>query len=207
MDLGGENDRFYQGGKPPLRPPAPIKAAKPSAMSSSILLVVLLIGLGVLAAGAAVVFRYYQGRQAIELWGAGHASRIRNARQVTFARLYGESTPAAESLTDPEGNQWWARSWNEIGGSSDLVHIRQAFLRDAYLNPHEDDPFSTHWQYALRFGDDRGTTTMLIDGKGNEICLRESGAQATMNEGLLVSIRQYLDRQLPTQAEKAGNSR
>jgi hypothetical protein len=28
-----------------------------------------------------------------------------------------------------------------------------------------------------------------------------------MNEGLLVSIRLYLDRQLPTQAEKAGNSR
>lgn len=163
-------------------------------LDRSKLLILLLLGLGVAAAGAAVTFRYYQGRRALELWGAEHAGRIRNASKVTAVRFAEMPTLSEKNVVGPDGRLWAVTSEVEVGSTPDFFHVRQAFLRDAYFDWEVTEHPTANWKYALRFVDSQGETSMiLIDGAGSEVCLLATGVRATMNEGLLASIRKFLD--------------
>jgi hypothetical protein len=182
-------------------------------LDRSKILIVALVGLGVVAAGGAMIFRYYQGRRALALWGAEHASRIRNAERVTLLRLSAEEDASAIDQMNISGKSWNITSQIEISQTRDLDAVRRVFVEDAYFdwNPANSTPVT--WAFAVRFEDAKEATTLLIEAKRIElveqrrgsqsrdvsgrVMLLNTGVDASLYQGVLPSIRSVLDRAKP----------
>ena len=113
-------------------------------------------------------------------------------------------TSAADTITDAHGRKWRAEQTAEIGQVSDLLHIRRVFVQDVYFDWQSQEHPAADWEYGLRFHDGEGTSTLLLAIEGGEVCIAESGTQATLSPAIRRSLRLFFERfnhpQLPSKA-------
>jgi hypothetical protein len=102
-------------------------------MRSGKWLTLILLGVGLAAAGLAVWVRYQQGRQAQQFWGTSRALLIRDAAAVRWLRLARESAGDASSErpgVSIRGRTWLVTDSRDVTEAPGLLHVRQALLDD-----------------------------------------------------------------------------
>lgn len=165
-------------------------------------LILSILGMAVLMAGFGVAYRYSYGRKALDFWGPEHAGRIRNATAVDLLVLRpipddGAAPPeSASTLTDPAGERWQIEQALPLGEVADFLHIRRLFVQDAYFDWQATEHLPASWQYAVRFHDATGASTLLLAAEGSEVCLLENTQQVSLLTGVMPSVRKFFDRQV-----------
>lgn len=154
-----------------------------------------ILGLGLAMTGFAVWYRYQQSDQSVALWGAEHARRMRNAPQVEAWKLSAGSSSSTAAIA-PDGQKVAIDGWREVKSIPDLSYIRRALVTDAFFE--WDRPGAAdkrpHWTHVLQFRDGSETTTIWIDDALDRVSLEETQMSASMNPGLLKSVRSFIDR-------------
>jgi hypothetical protein len=158
-----------------------------------VILTIAALALG--AAGFSVWFRYHHSHRAVELWTPAHAARMRNAGDVEVWRL---GTSGGEEIEAPTGETAHVIGRRALVNVADLNYVRKAMLTDAFFEWDASAECEAHWTFALQFKDKAdGTTTLWFDDQCSRVTLAETGTSATMNKGLLNSVRRFLDRYGP----------
>lgn len=159
------------------------------------LVILTILGLAAAMTGFAVWYRYQQSDQSVALWGADHARRMRNAPQVEAWKL-GAGSSSSTAATAPDGQNVAIASRRELTDIPDLSYIRRALVTDAFFE--WDKPSAAdkrpHWTHVLRFRNGSETTTIWIDDALDRVMLEETKTAASMNPGLLKSVRTFIDR-------------
>ncbi|HTN77827.1 MAG TPA: hypothetical protein VL096_21360 [Pirellulaceae bacterium] len=166
-------------------------------LDRSKVLIISIVVLAALLAGAGITFRYFYGRRALEFWGAEHAARIRNASDVQVLRLTPHAEAGAETIINPQGAALFCEASKNIGEHPDLLHIRRVFVQDAYFEWDSTSHPERNWTYALRFRDGTGVSTLLLNDADGEVQLLENGQQATFNTPVMRSVVRFVKQNIP----------
>jgi hypothetical protein len=138
-------------------------------MNRGKLIILLMVGAGVAAAGTAVWYQYQLTRRPLALWGSTVAKLINNAGRVELHRL----TPEAESAGAEN---------RDISGARGAIHFRRSLLEDGSFDWERDTRGARpRWDYLVRFEGDDGWATISFD-------LDENVAQLTGWNDRLIAL-------------------
>lgn len=139
------------------------------------IIIIFIFGLAFALAIFAWVFRYYQGRQALNYWGAENASIMKTADTLIYRRQlpgapqnYDQlllENATAESLTEKKFENF-----------RDIGDISQLMLRDESFDFQTTRPLDElNWDYAFRF--QSNTESFVILFASEEGMLHHAGAE------------------------------
>lgn len=122
--------------------------------NSGKLLIAIMLGTGVLAAGASWWFRYTATHRAAQFWGSQPATLIRDAPQVDLLALERTNGSDAKALFTVADVSWRVAASQDISDAHGLTHLRNALLEDrSFQWPAQAVPAQTEWFHGLRFRD------------------------------------------------------
>ena len=160
------------------------------------LVILFIFGLSTVMGGFACWHHYQQGRRCLELWGAETATLIRYAPRVHAMVLASDGTETEESLTIGDQEVAVIAS-GRITGTPGLVHARQALIEDAsYLWDDAPPSKAPAWKFALRFVDEEGAATIVLDVVGNRVRLVETGREGVLTRHLMEVYQDRVPRWL-----------
>lgn len=167
-----------------------------STMASAKYAIVVVFGLGLLAAIGSWWFTAGLQRQPMALWGADNALLIARAPRVDALRLKAVEGLAVDVL-DIAGRPWRIVEAKDITGAGGLLNTRTALV-----NHHSFDWAATvdasqaDWQYALRFRDGEKHTTVAFAPSAEAAILVETGAAASVKPAMK-GIERFMQEQVP----------
>jgi hypothetical protein len=124
-----------------------------------------IVALAAMAAGASWLFRYSATHRAVQYWGPYAAQLIRDAPTINLVRL--EATDETKEL--PMHFQLWsgvhvkATEYYNVSRARGLTHLRNALLEDrSYVWPPRENSQPIDWRWMLQFRDDSQSKGILI---------------------------------------------
>jgi hypothetical protein len=144
-------------------------AGDASSMNRGKLIIVLMVGAGLAAAGVAVWYQYQLTRRPLALWGTAVAGLINRADRVELHRL----SPEAESAGAEK---------RDISRARGAIHFRRSLLEDGSFDWERDARgVRPQWDYLVRFEGENGWATISFD-------LDENVAQLTGWNDRLIAL-------------------
>jgi hypothetical protein len=159
-------------------------------INSGKLVILLILGAALAAAGFAWWRQYEQGRRALAYWGAEGARLIRTAPEVELRRL--------REAADEEVSPIQPRS-RDVSHARGLVHARQALISDASYLWNEQSAAAPEWEYDLVFRDGSDEIGVHLDVTGAWAAPRRGRPPVRMSPRLAAGLDRFLKEQL-TQA-------
>lgn len=138
------------------------------------------LALGVIGAAGGWWYRRSLQRRPLELWGGEAAGLIIHARDAEVCRLKPVSDDDAANAIRVEGKAYQTGDCIDASLLRGFVHLRHSLLNDHSFDWDDDNDPGSDWLYAIRFGDDGKTATLLVSADYRDVLLAETGAKASV---------------------------
>jgi hypothetical protein len=188
-------------------------------MNRGKLVIVIILGVALFAAGFSTWYHYRGQHRAISFWAANTAVLIAEAPQVRVFQL-GESSAVSEESgaadepgTPPDGADaesqppavvefggldWKVVSSKDARSARGGNNVRRALVIDTTFDwkgpPSEEAP---HWQYALAVNDGRYWATILFDFESRRVALAGGKKTALLDPAANADFQQFFAEQFP----------
>lgn len=175
--------------------------------SSGKLVVLSIFAVAIAMAGFALWWNWGQGRRSLEFWGTDGGLAIRDAKQVQLLKLKPLASEMGKKSNESlaiDSHRWEIVGTKDVTGVHGLVHARHAFLEDASFRWEEPLPIvGPEWQYAVRFQDETGHTTISLDLKSGAAGSWEQKRAVRLSPKTTSGWKQFISRYFPDDAAPA----
>ncbi|MCR9119617.1 MAG: hypothetical protein NXI22_22015 [bacterium] len=154
------------------------------------LVIVFIFGTALALAVFAWIFRYYQGREALDYWGPQNAEVFVHATELEFDKL-----PAEKS--DPKISK----------DAHDIADLRSLFLRDESFvfekkRPRED----VAWEYSLEFRGDKQPILVLFSASEGMVARADADQAVAVIDSFSAGIENLLKKQWEEEQAEPGKT-
>lgn len=130
---------------------------------SGTLLILAMLAIGLVAAGASWWFRYSATHRAAEFWGPAAARLIRDAPRVELMRLEPSKATGANGDVPRQANERLSIvARRDISSAGGLTHLRHALLEDRSFAGSTAQHKSPEWRWKLQFEDPDANDSVAI---------------------------------------------
>jgi hypothetical protein len=161
-----------------------------------------IVGVGLIAALASVLYHRQSGRQVLEMWGTETALLVARAPEVTVLKLQ----PAGAAATVDDGTPierlgiggvfYVIAAAKDATEARGLSNIRRAMVLDAsYDWAAANEAAKPHWQYAVEFAENEQRVMVLFDFESRRLGTTASAKTTVMRPAAASDWQKFFEEQ------------
>lgn len=168
-----------------------------------------IVGVGLVAAVASVLYHRQSGRQVLDMWGTETALLVARAPEVRALKL--QPAGAAATVDDGTpierlgiGGEFYVITANKDAAEArGLSNIRRAMVLDAsYDWTGAGEAATPHWQYAMEFAENAPRVMVLFDFESRRVGTTASAKTTVMRPEAATDWQKFFEEQWAEQPPK-----